>query len=106
MKILTNFVHPPIPLRNRDWRAVRYGFEEEGPYGWGVTESDAIEDLLMSVDLGDNVECDNCQEKVYFCNSNNRYTNAYGSGRNICQFGIRKHRVDGYDRPTHIKGIH
>jgi hypothetical protein len=45
MKIITAYVNPPIPIRSADWIAYRDGTEEEGPYGYGVTELEAIEDL-------------------------------------------------------------
>lgn len=44
-KIKTSHVHPPIPVRHFDWLAFIDGQEEEGPYGWGATESEAIADL-------------------------------------------------------------
>lgn len=45
-KITTEFVHPPIPLRQFDWSAVRDGWDEDEPIGWGKTEDEAIADLL------------------------------------------------------------
>ena len=45
-KIITTFVHPPIPSRNCDWQAVREGWEPGEPIGRDETESDAIADLL------------------------------------------------------------
>lgn len=44
--IETEFVYPPIPARHFDWTAVRHGYEPGGLVGWGVTEQDAIADLL------------------------------------------------------------
>jgi hypothetical protein len=41
----TTYVHPPIPIRTSDWCACVEGDEEDGPYGWGATEGEAIEDL-------------------------------------------------------------
>lgn len=48
-KIITNLVHPPIPLRQFDWAAYRDGFEPEcgEPYGQGATEAEAVADLLQ-----------------------------------------------------------
>ena len=43
--IRTTYVHPPIPIRTSDWCACIDGQEEDGPYGWGATEADAIADL-------------------------------------------------------------
>ena len=43
--IRTTYVHPPIPIRTSDWCACVKGQEEDGPYGWGATEAEAIADL-------------------------------------------------------------
>jgi hypothetical protein len=45
MKIITAYVNPPIPTRSYDWVAYQNGTEEEGPFGYGATELDAIENL-------------------------------------------------------------
>jgi hypothetical protein len=50
-KISTHFEYPPIPVRSFDWLAVfddTYDGAEDSnhPIGWGVTEQEAIEDLL------------------------------------------------------------
>lgn len=45
-KIITEFVHPPIPVRQFDWSATRDGWDEGEPIGWGKTEDEAIADLL------------------------------------------------------------
>ena len=45
-KIITEYVHPPIPYRNNDWRATREGDDEDYIVGWGATEAEAIADLL------------------------------------------------------------
>jgi len=45
-KIIVHYEHPPIPWRNFDWVAFRDGREEEGNYGYGATEQEAIQDLL------------------------------------------------------------
>lgn len=45
-KIKTSFDYPPIPWRNFDWCAYFDGEEEEGRYGYGATENEAIDDLL------------------------------------------------------------
>lgn len=42
----TIHVHPPIPTRSHDWCAHRDGAEESGPFGWGKTEAEAVQDLL------------------------------------------------------------
>jgi hypothetical protein len=48
--IRTTYVHPPIPIRTADWCACVEGQEENGPYGWGATEADAIADLKERLD--------------------------------------------------------
>lgn len=45
-KINTYFVNPPIPIRQFDWSAVRVGYDEDDPVGYGATEADAIANLL------------------------------------------------------------
>lgn len=45
MQIITAYVNPPIPIRSNDWIAYQSGTEEEGPYGYGETELEAIENL-------------------------------------------------------------
>ena len=47
LKIVTTYVHPPIPVRQFDWSAVRDGYEPGAPIGWGSTEQAAIDDLLQ-----------------------------------------------------------
>ena len=41
--IFTQFIYPPIPIRNYDWCAYR---DPEKFTGYGKTELEAIEDLL------------------------------------------------------------
>lgn len=43
--IVTENTHPPIPVRTHDWHAWVDGTEEDGDYGWGPTEEDALRDL-------------------------------------------------------------
>lgn len=50
MKIVTNNVYPPIPIRSFDWCA--HYDDEEGPTGWGATEAEAIADLTENYDRG------------------------------------------------------
>lgn len=67
MKIITNFVYPPIPIRSLDWSA-HFDGQEEGPYhGEGPTENAAILDLLSSVDDDGMVFCTRCKEIVHIC---------------------------------------
>lgn len=46
MKIITEFIYPPIPVRRYDWSAVRDGYDEGDPIGYGETEQAAINELL------------------------------------------------------------
>lgn len=47
MRIVTNYIFPPIPIRSMDWCAVDDDTYDEGcPVGWGATEQEAIDDLL------------------------------------------------------------
>jgi len=45
-KIVTSYVSPPIPTRCCDWCAHYDGEEEDGNYGWGATEDEAVRDFL------------------------------------------------------------
>lgn len=44
-KIKTEHSSPPAPITNHDWCAWYDGEEEQRHYGWGATESEAIENL-------------------------------------------------------------
>lgn len=54
-RIVTSHVLPAIPIRNHDWMAYVDGMEEDGPYGWGETEEQAVADLnqMLADDLCD-----------------------------------------------------
>jgi len=45
MKIIVDYVYPPIPVRIFDYVAYYDGCEEEGPYGYGRTKQEAIDEL-------------------------------------------------------------
>lgn len=45
--IITEFIYPPIPLRNYDWQAIREDYDEDSLIGYGRTEQDAINDLIQ-----------------------------------------------------------
>jgi hypothetical protein len=52
-EIITNYVHPPIPVRCFDWEAYRKGYDAGDPVGRGETRLDAIADLIrQEVELG------------------------------------------------------
>lgn len=50
MKIITSYDYPPIPIRWLDWSAHLDGDEEDGPYGHGKTEAEAIADLKQQLE--------------------------------------------------------
>lgn len=56
MKIKTEFIFPPIPVRRFDWSAIdedRYdGAPDAGPQyvGYGRTEAEAIADLMSQLE--------------------------------------------------------
>jgi hypothetical protein len=45
-KLVTSCQYPPIPDRRFDWCAYFDGTEEDGNYGWGSTEAEAIDDFI------------------------------------------------------------
>ncbi len=55
MKIVTEFVYPPIPIRSFDWLAIDDDTYDglTGPMGWGTTEQAAIDDLLEQLEERD-----------------------------------------------------
>lgn len=50
MKIVTQYVYPPIPNRSTDWMACVDGNDGDGPQGWGRTEAEAIADLKQQLE--------------------------------------------------------
>jgi hypothetical protein len=53
MRIVTEYVCPPIPYRDFDWRAYdgdTYDPESNQPVGWGATKEWAIADLLRQLE--------------------------------------------------------
>lgn len=42
---VTEYLFPPIPIREFDWAATLSGYEPGDPIGRGPTEEDAIADL-------------------------------------------------------------
>jgi hypothetical protein len=51
MKIITTYECKPIPVRNFDWVAYEDGKEEDGIYGYGATEVEAIEELKELLEI-------------------------------------------------------
>lgn len=49
-EIITEYVYPPIPIRNFDWSAVTSDYEPGCPIGYGRTEAEAIADLLEQLE--------------------------------------------------------
>jgi len=53
MKITTNYDPKPIPDRRFDWCAYDgSNYDVGSPTGYGDTEEDAIEDLLLEIEFG------------------------------------------------------
>lgn len=51
MTIKTYYDNPPIPIRSLDWSAYDDDtYDEEAPTGHGVTEMEAIRDLLNQLE--------------------------------------------------------
>ena len=51
MKIRTEFVYPPIPIRQFDWSAVDDDTYEPGcAIGTGATELEAVKDLMQQLE--------------------------------------------------------
>ena len=49
-KIITSYDHPPIPIRDYDWSAIREDYDEGDLIGTGKTEQEAINDLKIQED--------------------------------------------------------
>ncbi len=43
--VRTDYVYPPIPIRDFDWQAITDNYEPGCPIGYGQTEDEAIADL-------------------------------------------------------------
>lgn len=50
MKITTQHIYPPIPIRTHDWMATVEHLNEDSPQGWGATEAEAIADLKQQLE--------------------------------------------------------
>lgn len=51
MRIVTNYVFPPILVRSMDWSAIDdETYDYDGPIGWGATEQEAINDLMEKIE--------------------------------------------------------
>lgn len=46
-KIITSYDYPSIPIRDYDWSAIRESYDEGDLIGYGKTEQDAINDLVL-----------------------------------------------------------
>lgn len=52
MNILTEYLYPPIPIRQFDWSAIdddTYSGDPADPIGYGATEQAAIDNLLQQL---------------------------------------------------------
>lgn len=52
----TSFDYPPIPVRDHDWSAWFDGDEEDGLYGYGATEEEAIASFLEQLACADELD--------------------------------------------------
>jgi hypothetical protein len=50
VKIRTEHIYPPIPIRDFDWSAVTDDYDEGSPIGFGRTEREAITDLMTRIE--------------------------------------------------------
>jgi hypothetical protein len=50
-KIRTEYVYPPIPIRQFDWSAAFDNYEPGCPIGWGRTKEEAVADLIEQADF-------------------------------------------------------
>lgn len=66
MKIITEYVHPPIPIRTMDWSAASDNYEPGAPLEYAATEKEAVENLLdnyckdRGADVDHNNDCRLC----------------------------------------------
>lgn len=44
--IVTEYVHPPIPIRAYDWSATYDDYQPGDIIGWGFTKAEAIQNLI------------------------------------------------------------
>lgn len=49
-EIVTEYVHPPIPIRDFDWSATYEDYQPGDMVGWGFTKAEAIEDLKQKTE--------------------------------------------------------
>lgn len=54
IKLRTDFIYPPIPIRSHDWSAVADDYDgaddSNCPIGYGTTEQEAITDLIEQIE--------------------------------------------------------
>lgn len=50
LTVRTHNEYPPIPCRKFDWCATDDNYEPGCAIGWGATEQEAIEDLLLEIE--------------------------------------------------------
>lgn len=50
MKIITEYVFPPIPIRTMDWSATLDNYDLGSPIGSGATKEKAILDLIEKLE--------------------------------------------------------
>ena len=52
-RAITEYVRPPIPVRDYDWSAVFENYEPGQPMGWGPTKEAAVADLIEQQEVRD-----------------------------------------------------
>jgi hypothetical protein len=56
-KIVTNYIHPPVPPRQFDWLAMYDCDDGDSPRkGYGATEQEAINDLLTNYEHEEGIQ--------------------------------------------------
>lgn len=53
VRIVTEYVHPPIRIRTCDWSAVTDNYGRGDPVGYGVSKQEAIRDLINKLEERD-----------------------------------------------------
>lgn len=62
MNVRTEFINPPIPIRDYDWSATFQSYEPGDFIGYGATVGIAVQNLYEQV-LGELLDAASCAEK-------------------------------------------
>ncbi len=63
MKIITQHIYPPIPIRDYDWEAIWEDYDESDYIGYGRTEEAAIENLMEQTTDDRTIEMNHYKQK-------------------------------------------